>query len=42
MAGGIAIVPYIFAAAGIAVLAMGGYLAAVSKKNRQINPDDLR
>ncbi|HEY7507848.1 MAG TPA: hypothetical protein VH677_01850 [Nitrososphaera sp.] len=42
VAGGIAIVPYIFAAAGIAVLAMGGYLAAVSKKSRQIDPDDLR
>lgn len=40
--GGIAVVPYIFAAAGIAQLAMGGYLAAASKKSRTLNPDDLR
>lgn len=41
--GGIAIVPYIFAAAGIAELAMGGYLAVTSKKSRMLdNPDDLR
>jgi hypothetical protein len=40
--GGIAVVPYIFAAAGIAELAMGGYLTVVSKKSRTLdNPDDL-
>jgi hypothetical protein len=41
--GGITIVPYIFAAAGIAQLAMGGYLTVVSKKSRSLDsPDDLR
>lgn len=40
--GGIAIVPYIFAAAGIAQLGMGAYLTVVSKKSRSLdNPDDL-
>ncbi len=41
--GGIGTVPYIFAAAGIAQLAMGGYLTVVSKKSRSLdNQDDLR
>jgi hypothetical protein len=43
LVGGVDAVPYIFAVAGIAVLAIGSYLVVVSKRSRFAgNLDDLR